>query len=272
MRIDPQAVTEIIAEVARQEILPRFRALRDQDVRRKRSGELVTVADEAAEQELSRRLRDLLPGSQVVGEESVEADPTILERLTGTDPVWIVDPVDGTGNFAGGSPVFAVMVGLVREAETLAAWIYDPVTECAVTAEQGSGAWMGDKRLRVATADTPKAMSGTLHASTFAPAETARQVQSRRARVGAIKSLRCAGHEYLRLAQGTMHFSLFTKLMPWDHVPGTLIQREAGGVAKTLDGALYRATSHKAPGLLMAPDEASWQALEDTLFGSGDLT
>ena len=96
----------------------------------------------------------------------------------------------------------------------------------------------------------------------------ARQIQARRARVGAVKSLRCAGWEYLSLASGETQFSLFTKLMPWDHVPGTLIFREAGGLAQTLDGAPYGARDHRAPGLLMAPDQASWDWLHDRLFGA----
>jgi len=267
MDFDPGAVAEIMADVARQEILPRFRALADHEVQEKASGELVTVADVAAEQALTRRLRDLLPGSLVVGEEAVAADPAIMGTLDAPEPLWIVDPVDGTSNFAAGKPLFAVMVALVRGGESLAAWIYDPVGERTLTAEKGGGAWLEGRRLRVAAPDTLAAMRGTLHASTFATRETARQIQARRDRVGAIKSLRCAAHEYLRLAEGSMHFSLFTKLMPWDHVPGSLVQREAGGVARTLDGDDYRAASHRKPGLLLAPDEASWEALYQTLFG-----
>jgi fructose-1,6-bisphosphatase/inositol monophosphatase family enzyme len=110
-------------------------------------------------------------------------------------------------------------------------------------------------------------MRGTLHAGSFAPPDMAQQVQGRRDRVGAIKSLRCAGHEYLRLASGEMHFSLFTKLMPWDHAPGALIHKEAGGVGRTLDGAPYGARSYRGSGLLLAPDEASWRALHVALFG-----
>ncbi len=267
MRFDPQAVTDIIAEVARQEVLPRFRSLRDDEIQKKKGGDLVTVADLAAEKALTRRLQDLLAGSLVVGEEAVESDPAVLDSLSKDGPIWIIDPIDGTSNYAGGNPVFAIMVALVRGNETLGAWIHDPPENRTLTAQHGAGAWMAGQRLKVAAPDTPKAMRGTLHASTFAPAEMARQVQSRRNRVGAIKSLRCAGHEYLRLAQGRMHFSLFTKLMPWDHVPGTLIQREAGGVASTLDGVPYRAADFKSSGLLMAPDETSWQALRETLFG-----
>ena len=267
MKFDPQAVAGHIAEVAAQEIMPRFRTLSDSEVREKQSGELVTIADVETEQALNDRLRGCLPGSSVVGEEAVAVKPDLLDHLETEGPIWIVDPVDGTSNFAAGKPVFAVMVALIHGGETLAAWIHDPVAARTLTAERGAGAWIGDRRVKVAEAESPSAMTGTLHASTYATPEIARKVQARRGRVDALKSLRCAGHEYLRLAEGRMHFSLFTRLMPWDHAPGSLIQAEAGGIAWTLDGAPYRATSHRLPGLLLAPDETSWRALRDTLLG-----
>ena len=62
----------------------------------------------------------MLPGSLVVGEEGVAADPGVLEALSGDAPVWIIDPIDGTANFADGKPIFAVMVALVRRGETVA--------------------------------------------------------------------------------------------------------------------------------------------------------
>ena len=270
MHVDLDAVTDILVEAAMQDILPRFQTLKKHEVQEKKSGELVTVADVAAEKRITRRLLDLLPGSHVVGEEAVAADPSILDKLVDPDPIWIVDPIDGTGNFAAGRPVFAVMVGLVRNGEAVAGWILDPVHGRTATAERGAGAWLGGARLQVAPPGTPEEMRGTLHAGTFAPPDMVRRVQAGRHKVGAIRSLRCAGHEYLRLASGQMHFSLFTKLMPWDHVPGTLIACEAGGTARTLDGTPYTARDHRAPGLLIAPDEASWQALRDALFGTSE--
>lgn len=268
MPVDLDTVATILEEVAAEEVLPRFRKLRDHEVRAKEGGELVTVADLAAEAQIERRLRDLLPGSRVVGEEAVAEDPGLLDLLESEDDwIWVVDPIDGTGNFAGGTPVFAVMAGLVRRGETAAAWIHDPVGGRTATAERGAGAWLNGRRLKLAAPPPFEDLRGTLHAGTFAPPAMVRQVQARRARVGAIKSLRCAGWEYLRLATGEMQFSLFTRLKPWDHVPGALIYREAGGLARTLDGAPYGARSHRAPGLLLAPDEASWQWLHDTLFG-----
>jgi fructose-1,6-bisphosphatase/inositol monophosphatase family enzyme len=81
-----------------------------------------------------------------------------------------------------------------------------------------------------------------------------------------VKSLGCAGAEYLRLAAGEVHFSLFTRLMPWDHVPGTLLHREAGGIALCFDGRPYTAERYRDIGLLMAPDRRSWGALQATLL------
>ena len=268
MTVDIEAVTAILREVAAEEVMPRFRTLAEHEIRAKDGGEVVTVADVAAERQITRRLRDLLPGSQVVGEEATAEDPALLDKFAQEDDwIWVIDPIDGTANFAAGRPVFALMVALVRRGETGAGWILDPVGPRCATAERGAGAWLDDVRLSLGPPPPPAELRGTLHAGSFAPVDMARQIQARRPRVGAVKSLRCAGWEYLRLASGETHFALFTKLMPWDHVPGTLIFREAGGLAQTLDGTPYGARDHRAPGLLMAPDQASWNWLYDRLFG-----
>jgi len=267
MPVDIDAVTRILEEAAVEEVLPRFQSLQSHEIREKDSGELVTVADVKAEAHIARRLRELRPDAYLVGEEAVAADPSILAKIAEESLVWVVDPIDGTANFARGNPVFAVMVGLVEEGRTVAGWIHDPVAGTTAAAEIGSGAWLGGSRLTAAAAAPLEDMRGTLHASTFATAEMSRQIQARRSRVHAIRSLRCAGHEYLRLASGHIHFSLFTKLMPWDHVPGSLIYQEAGGLARTLDGADYGARSYQAAGLLLAPDATAWQALHDVLLG-----
>jgi fructose-1,6-bisphosphatase/inositol monophosphatase family enzyme len=265
--IDLETVTAVLEETALTEVMPRFLDLQDEDIRAKSSGELVTVADVAAEQAISRRLLDLIPGSLVVGEEAVDADPTLFDQFASDRPVWIIDPIDGTGNFAAGRPVFALMVALVREAETLAGWIHDPINRRTAVAELGAGAWMAGRRLAVAPAAPPAEMRGTLHASSYGPAELTQQVKTRRERVDAIKTLKCAGWEYLRLALGETQFSLFTRLMPWDHVPGVLIHQEAGGHGRCLDGTPYTALRHREFGVMMAPDKAAWRALHDTLFG-----
>jgi fructose-1,6-bisphosphatase/inositol monophosphatase family enzyme len=265
--IDVAKVSAMIEEIAAQDVLPRFQALTSEEIHEKVAGELVTVVDLAVENLLSARLRDLLPGSLVVGEEAVHADPALMDRLAADAPVWIIDPIDGTRNFAHGRPVFAIMVALLLGGESAGAWILEPVSGKFGVAERGGGAWLNGRRLRVASADTPARMSGSLHASSYAPSELARRIERHRDRVAAVKSLRCAGAEYLRLAAGETHFSLFTRLMPWDHVPGTLLHSEAGGTALCFDGTPYTAGRYRDLGLLMAPDRQSWQALHDCLLG-----
>src|SRR3546814_9282988 len=72
---------------------------------------LVTGVQTCALSDLAR-LTDLLPGSLVVGEEAVHAEPALMDQLASDAPVWILDPIDGTRNFAHGRPVFAIMVAL----------------------------------------------------------------------------------------------------------------------------------------------------------------
>lgn len=263
---DIDAVTRILEDVAQEEILPRFRTLESHEIQRKQSGELVTVADEAAERQIGRRLRDLLPGSMLVGEEAVAKESALMDALAGKDPVWLIDPIDGTGNFAAGRPVFAVMVALVREGTTLAAWIHDPIGMRTAVAQAGEGAWIEGERLRAAPGGAVETLEGTLHSGQFATREMARHIDSRRGRLNTVKSLRCAGQQYILLAGGQAHFSLFTKLMPWDHAPGVLIHGEAGGTGRTLDGVLYGPARRDAPALLLAPDDDSWEALHEVLF------
>ncbi|MGH6959102.1 MAG: inositol monophosphatase family protein, partial [Dongiaceae bacterium] len=132
-------------------------------MREKAPGDLVTVADEAVEARLAPLLTSLVPGSIVVGEEGAAADPNLLSRLFDDRPVWIIDPVDGTSNFAEGHAAFAVMVALVRGRDVLAAWIHDPVKVRTAVAAAGEGAWLGDRRLAVASAPSaPGDMAGVL--------------------------------------------------------------------------------------------------------------
>lgn len=266
MTVDLNKVTALLEEVAHDEVLPRFRALAEGDIMKKESGELVTVADVASERFLAPRLVDLLPGSLVVGEEAVDADPSLMEQLHGDQPVWTIDPIDGTNNFAAGRPIFAVMVGLVQGGETRAGWIHLPMEDKTAVAERGAGAWIGETRLRASTRNSLAEMEGTLHASSFAPPEIADKVRGRRDRLNTVKSMSCAGAEYVRLAEAGLDFTLFTRLMPWDHVPGALICEEAGAAVACFDGSPYRAARYREIGVMVAPDQANWRALHATLF------
>jgi fructose-1,6-bisphosphatase/inositol monophosphatase family enzyme len=265
--IDIDAVARFIAEAAAEEIMPRHAKLAAGDVREKGPGDLVTIADEAVERRLAPQLIGLLPGSCVIGEEEAAVDVSVFQRLQAPAPVWIIDPVDGTANFAAGNGDFGVMVALVQGGRTLAGWIHDPVKGVMATAEQGAGAWLNGQRLAVAPAPAdPATLSGTLLVGFHGDRELGRRVQQRRQRVRAVKSRRCAATEYLQLATAQMHFALFSRLMPWDHAPGVLIHAEAGGYNAYIDGGGYEPARITAKGLLLTPDKASWQALYDRLI------
>jgi fructose-1,6-bisphosphatase/inositol monophosphatase family enzyme len=268
MRPDIDRVTHLIEEAAAIEIMPRFRRLAAGDIREKAPGDIVTVADEAVEARLSPLLTELLPGSLVLGEEAAAADPALLNHLLGEQSVWVIDPVDGTANFAEGRPAFALIVALVVASRIEAGWIHDPVAGRTATATTGEGAWLGGQRLRVTAApEATSDMAGVLLSGYFGSREVGRKVEARRGRVRALRSVRSAGLEYLRLVSGEMHFALFTKLMPWDHAAGVLLHGEAGGYARYLDGGDYEPAAIARSGLLLAPDPESWQRLHAALLG-----
>jgi fructose-1,6-bisphosphatase/inositol monophosphatase family enzyme len=264
--LDVDKIGRLIVEAADEEIMPRYAKLAAGEIREKGPGDLVTVADEAVERRLTPAFLALMPGSVVVGEEAAAADPSVIDRLDGDYPVWVIDPVDGTANFAEAQGDFGVMVSLIRHGETLAAWIYDPRHRQMATSELGGGAWLDGRRLQVAAVPTdPAALTGALLAGFYGDPELGRRVQQRRSSVQALKSLRCAAAEYVRLSAGKMHFLMFSKLMPWDHAAGVLLHREAGGYNGYLDGGSYRPTRLKAPGFLLAPDAESWRTLYQRL-------
>ncbi|MBI3517579.1 MAG: inositol monophosphatase [Proteobacteria bacterium] len=263
--MDIERVSALIAEAAAAEIVPRFGKLGVDDVRAKGPSDPVTVADLAMERRLTAALPGLLPGSTVVGEEAVSDDALIHDRLDGDDPVWVIDPLDGTTNFTEGRPAIAVIVALVRHGRTVAGWIHDPLSGATATVEEGAGAWLDGKRLSVAPPTDPPAMIGALNFKYF-PDELRERLKARRDRVNAVRPLFCAGQEYLRLTRAEIHFAQFWRIKPWDHAAGVLLHCEAGGHAARINGEPYRPTDREG-GLLLAPDEASWRALNHTLLG-----
>ncbi|WP_042365623.1 inositol monophosphatase family protein [Streptacidiphilus neutrinimicus] len=256
MKIDD--VTEILREAAETVVMPRFGALAAGEVSEKTPGELVTVADREAEALISRRLRDLLD-APVVGEEATAADPTLPRALNESPAAWVVDPIDGTGNFVAGRPGFAVMAALVRDGETVAGWILRPVDGTAYVAERGSGAWRGGTRLRRAPAPAdPAALRGDV-LTRFLDEPARARVAAAAPRFASLgRGASCAGVDYPRLAEGERDFVLYRRILPWDHAPGTLLLDEAGGHARRLDGSRYRPGEDRS-GLLAAADPDSWE-------------
>lgn len=266
----PEKVTALVRQAAAELVLPRFRKLREEEIREKTRGDLVTVADEEVEDFLSDRLIALLPGSVVVGEEATERKPEGLDELATQKPVWIIDPVDGTTNFARGNDRFAVMVALAEQGTLQSAWIYAPVQNILLQAQAGKGAWINEERLpALEPVSHPRQLIGSLHFGSHGSPELLSRFERNRSKLSTLKSLRCAGHEYIRLARGESSFSLFTRTKPWDHAPGVLIYQELGGHARHLPTGQAYDIAESDPGpLLLAPDASSWDSLRDSLLSS----
>lgn len=258
-------LAECLRLAAQAEILPRFRRLDARDIRSKSEPtDLVTEADEAAERFIRREITAIAPGALFIGEESVAADPALLSRLAGADFAVVVDPIDGTFNFASGIPAFGVMASAVWKGETVAGIIYDPMGDDWVMAEKGAGAFLrrsdGEAtRLAVAAPAQLHEMVGLASAGYFF-GDDREFVLRNLAKARMFASYRCAAHEYRTFSGGHVHFAIYNKLMPWDHLAGTLVAQEAGGYVARFDGSVYR-PHHLEGGLLVATDEDSWQML-----------
>jgi fructose-1,6-bisphosphatase/inositol monophosphatase family enzyme len=260
---DMEKVAALIRETAEAVILPRFRMLKQEEIREKKPGDFVTVADLDSERMLTERLLAALPGSTVLGEEAAAADASRLGLLAGEAPVWVIDPIDGTANFARGQEGFAVILALVERAELCAGWIYDPLGEAMVMAEAGGGAWSEGRRLAVATEAEPLQMIGAAYGRTVAGPRAA-QALADSGRVAAVKNLGCSALEYSTVAQGRAHFTLHSRSLPWDHAAGILIVREAGGLADFLDGTAYDPRIPDRP-VLAAASRTAWDVVREVV-------
>ncbi|MFF7154932.1 inositol monophosphatase family protein [Streptomyces sp. NPDC008139] len=252
------AVEDVIRAVVAAEVVPRWRRLGDDDISRK-SGpyDLVTTADRRAEERLTEELAALLPGSVVVGEEAVSADSGVLERLGGDDPVWVVDPVDGTSAFVRGEDGFATLVALVRDGVPLASWTYAPQRGLFATARRGRGAHLDGERLHTRTPEAGE----PLRLSTSNPVYRTgyeRDALTRLDASGAVCTpCTCAGLAYLDVARGAIDGVAFFWEAPWDHAAGLLLATEAGGVSRTASGAPFSIPGGNELPFTLARDEAT---------------
>lgn len=248
---ESQRVADLMRETAAAELLPRFRNLAAHEIREKKPGDIVTVADVAAEQRLAAGLAGILPGVPVVGEEAVEADPSLVALIGRPhETCWIVDPLDGTSNFAAGRDRFAMIVCLVHDAETIAGWILDVPNGRMAAAEKGQGVTLDGVAMHgKAPAAPPDGLIGFKLRKEFE-----RQLDpAQRSRLGNLTSLNCAGREYIEILSGQFGFCLYRMTKPWDHAAGALMLTEAGGDAVRFNGNPYRPADRIESGIIASP-------------------
>lgn len=260
------ALIASVRRAARELILPHFRALAPDQIRWK-SGidDLVTAADLAAEAAISADARQILPGALIVGEEATAADPSLPARIADADLAVIIDPIDGTWNFANGLSVFGVILAVTSRGRTVFGMLYDPLNDDWIEATLGHGAWYhrhGRHRL-MQPAETPADPAGLISPWLF-PEPRRKAVFEALPRFRRVDNLRCSCHEYRLLAQGGTDFMLSALAKPWDHAAGVLIAQETGALARMLDGGDYLPGTSDGP-ILVARDQATAAYVIDTL-------
>ena len=247
----------LLRDVTRKVILPRYQKLAEHEVTAKLADDVVTVADHESEAMLAEglaRIADL----PVVGEEAAFADESVFERLSGD--CWIVDPLDGTRNFAKGQPPFGILIAMASGGEAHTGWIYDCLTDRFCSAERGKGAFLNGERIvaRPTGEDPPVAAFSLLFMD-----EAKRAAM--RAEVAPYYRLVdvpwCAAEQYPRLALGVNDVSIFERTLPWDHAAAALWLNEAGGKCARVDGSPYRVDRWREKGLIGAVSPQLWEAM-----------
>ena len=250
------AVAVAIQEVAEETVTWRFRELGADEIEEKAEGEIVTTADRDCEAALAARLRSILR-LPVVGEEASAQNPGLLDVLDSGTSCWIVDPIDGTSNFAAGNPDYAVMVAYMHNETLAASWIWVPSKDLMYIAEDRNGAHRNGEPL-----DHPKhpadahAMTGIIK-ERFLPDTARSHLAAHTSKTGpTVSGSNCAGIEYAQIAEGAIDYIFYWRTLPWDHAPGVLLARETGHVAVRPDGSEYTPSSSR-PGLLVAPSNST---------------
>ncbi len=255
-----------VREAARTAILPRFRNLAAGEVRTKSGpADLVTEADIEAEALIAARVSAGWPEAEVLGEESVARDHGLRARMDLAEWAVVVDPVDGTWNFAKGLAVFGVILAVLHHGKPVYGLIYDPLGDDWVEAVAGGGATIAradqtPRAIATSGASDRRRLTGYVATGLFPHAKRA-PLFATFADFARVTSLRCSAHEYRMVAQGHVDFVLSGPVPhPWDHAAGVLAVIEAGGVARFIDGAPYDSHRHRGV-ILAAGSEALWQDL-----------
>ena len=235
-----------------------FGEVQNLQVSLKGPGDYVSQADRKAEDILFTELSKARPGYAFLMEERgvVEGDDDQHR--------WIVDPLDGTTNFLHGIPLFAVSIALERQGQLVAGVIYNPAMDELYTAERGGGAFMNDRRLRVAArtklSDTVIGC-GVPHLGRGQHGQFLVELRNVMAEVSGIRRLGAASLDLAYVAAGRMDGFWETGLSAWDIAAGILLIREAGGFLSDADGGQNMLES----GSLIAGNETIQRALVKTL-------
>ncbi|MDN5357596.1 MAG: monophosphatase [Candidatus Methanomethylophilaceae archaeon] len=217
---------------------------------------LATSADFKVERFLRKRLTELIAGSSFIGEED--------GRSGDGDCVWIVDPIDGTANYARDLRVSTVSIALRKNGETVAGIVHQPYTDEMFCAEKGKGAYVNGRKIHVS--DRPLANSMFCTSWSAYKKERSPMCFGISERIlplcEDIRRFGTAAYELSLLAEGKIDIYFEAALQPWDLAAGALIVREAGGVC----GSVHGPESYDGEGAMIASNsKESFDTIRDII-------
>ncbi|MCW8956870.1 MAG: inositol monophosphatase family protein [Gammaproteobacteria bacterium] len=227
-----QQVETIIKNLAEQEIMPRYNRVASEF---KADGSLVTEADTAMQAAVMAALNKHWPEYALLGEEMTEQEQQVLLDKDDSQGLWVLDPLDGTSNFASAIPIFSVSLALIQQGEVQLGLVYDPVRKECFSALKGQGAWLNgrDLKCQVDKQELGQCIAGidfkrlpetmAIQLALEHPFSSQRNFGS-----GAL--------DWCWLAAGRCQLYIHGGQKLWDYLAGQLILREAGGIAETFEG------------------------------------
>lgn len=263
---DIAQLREIIVRAAESELLPRFRQA---EFACKADGSMVTEADVAMQQYIQDQLRLLWPQYQLLGEEMSEPEQRNILQDGKNSGVWVLDPLDGTSNFAAGFPFFSVSLALLVQGRPVLGLVYDPIRQECFHAQEGKGAKLNGESLRVdvsrshlkqclAAIDFKRLSGGLANRLAQEPP------------YGSQRSMGSVALDWCWVAAGRVHLYLHGKQKLWDYAAGCLILREAGGLSSTLNGESVFVPDVAPRSALAALDPELFSQWRDWLSLDGD--
>ncbi|OGD19482.1 MAG: inositol monophosphatase, partial [Candidatus Aminicenantes bacterium RBG_16_63_16] len=198
--------------------------------------DLVTNFDRLAQELIVDRLSAAFPGHAFLAEEGLRPGKE-------AEFLWVIDPLDGTTNFAHRLPVFAVSIGLVFQGAPVAGVVLDPIREDMFTAAAGAGAFLGSRRIHVSgVSDLDRSLlaTGFPYDIRESPVNNLDHFRNFCLRAQAVRRCGSAALDLCYLACGRFDGFWELKLKPWDVAAGALIVIEAGGRVTDLDGGKFR--------------------------------
>lgn len=230
MKYDLTVLKKIIISAAREELLPRFADVQHSF---KADGSFVTEADLAVQARITHALQKHYPGTALLGEEMTAEEQS--ELLHNSDSLWCLDPLDGTSNFAVGTPYYAISLALIERGVVILGIVYDPNRDECFVAVRGQGAFLNDEPLTVKPVTLPLSKCTALIDFKRLPVPLARALVEQRP-YASQRSYGSVALDWCWMAASRFHIYLHGASNLWDYSAGLLIFKEAGGYCSTLEG------------------------------------